>query len=265
MNKIRINELARELEVKAHEIIDKLPELGVTEKKTHSSSIDEDVAVKLRRLLGGQAPEEYAEPEARAATPPEQPAAAVETSPALEVAPGGPLGQPPAPAAVEEKAPEPAAAKTAPDRPAGRPALPLCPPLAGSSPSGAQPPASVAPRAAPTPMPAPKPAVITHGRPAPPVARPVPQPRPGQVLSGPRQPMPPGVNEPISPSAPIFNRPGVAARAPIAPVSAGSPAPPAAPGAPIPSAPRPPARPLAGQPAARPVVPPRADLAARLG
>src|ERR1017187_6722667 len=99
MNKIRINELARELEVKAHEILDRLPELGVTEKKTHSSSIDEDVAIKLRRLLGGLVPAEYAEPEARAATPPEHPVAAVETSPAPEVVPGGPLGQPPAPAA----------------------------------------------------------------------------------------------------------------------------------------------------------------------
>ena len=49
MKKIRINELARELEVKAHEILDRLAELGVTEKKTHSSSIDEDVAIRLRR------------------------------------------------------------------------------------------------------------------------------------------------------------------------------------------------------------------------
>src|SRR5215471_4098000 len=57
MKKIRINELARELEVKAHEILDRLPELGVTEKKTHSSSIDEDVAMKLRRYYGFDAPE----------------------------------------------------------------------------------------------------------------------------------------------------------------------------------------------------------------
>src|ERR1017187_3521377 len=149
MNKIRINELARELEVKAHEILDRLPELGVTEKKTHSSSIDEDVAIKLRRLLGGVVPAEYAEPEARAATPPEHPVAAVETSPALEVVPGGPLGQPPAPAAVEEMAPEPAAAKTAPDRPAGRPSLPIRPPLAGRWPQGAPPPATVPPPMAP--------------------------------------------------------------------------------------------------------------------
>src|SRR5580698_4998114 len=57
MKKIRINELARELEVKAHEILDRLPELGVTEKKTHSSSIDEDVAIKLRRLYGFDVPD----------------------------------------------------------------------------------------------------------------------------------------------------------------------------------------------------------------
>src|SRR5438874_5211594 len=57
MKKIRINELARELEVKAHEILDRLPELGVAEKKTHSSSIDEDVAIKLRRLYGFDVPD----------------------------------------------------------------------------------------------------------------------------------------------------------------------------------------------------------------
>jgi translation initiation factor IF-2 len=263
MNKIRINELARELEVKANEILDRLPALGVTEKKTHSSSIDEDVAIKLRRLLTGESPEEFAEPEARAATPSGRPAASVEPSlaPALEVSPGGLAGQP-GHAAIEEKTLEPAAGTTAPDRPAGRPSLPIRPPLAGSSPPGAQAHAPVAPRIAPAPS------VFAPGRPTPPVARPVPPARPGQVLSGPRQPMPPGTSEPIapspSPSAPILTRPGVAARAPSAPISAGSPAPHMAPGTPIPSAPRPPARPLAGQPAARPIVPPRADLAARL-
>ncbi len=57
MKKIRINELARELEVKPGVILDMLPELGVQEKKTHSSSIDEDVALVLReRLTGSGAP-----------------------------------------------------------------------------------------------------------------------------------------------------------------------------------------------------------------
>ena len=61
MKKIRINELARELEVKPGVIIDMLPELGVSEKKTHSSSIDEDVAVVLKqRLSGSDVPREPA-------------------------------------------------------------------------------------------------------------------------------------------------------------------------------------------------------------
>ena len=47
--KIRINDLARELEVKAKVILDILPEVGVTEKKTHSSSIEEDEAVLVRK------------------------------------------------------------------------------------------------------------------------------------------------------------------------------------------------------------------------
>jgi len=51
MVKIRINELARELEVKPNVILDMLPELGVTEKKTHSSSIDEPVAIEVKRRL----------------------------------------------------------------------------------------------------------------------------------------------------------------------------------------------------------------------
>ena len=54
MKKIRINELARELEVKPNVIIDMLPELGVGEKKTHSSSIDEDVSLVIRKRLAGR-------------------------------------------------------------------------------------------------------------------------------------------------------------------------------------------------------------------
>src|ERR1700676_2903942 len=54
-NQVRINELARELEVKAKAIIDLLPGYGVAEKKTHSSSIPEDVAEKVRKNILGQA------------------------------------------------------------------------------------------------------------------------------------------------------------------------------------------------------------------
>src|SRR5262249_56820430 len=49
MSKIRINDLARELEVKSKAILDVLPEVGVTEKKTHSSSLEEHEAEKVRQ------------------------------------------------------------------------------------------------------------------------------------------------------------------------------------------------------------------------
>src|SRR5215831_20455943 len=104
MKKIRINELARELEVKAHEILDRLPELGVTEKKTHSSSIDEDVAIKLRRLYGFDVPD--AEPEEAAveeATPAHEPeVSAPKVIPAAHAAPKGEPFVEGAPVAKEE-------------------------------------------------------------------------------------------------------------------------------------------------------------------
>ncbi|MFY9561246.1 MAG: translation initiation factor IF-2 N-terminal domain-containing protein, partial [Terriglobales bacterium] len=49
MSKIRINDLARELEVKSKAILDALIEVGVTEKKTHSSSLEEHEAALLRK------------------------------------------------------------------------------------------------------------------------------------------------------------------------------------------------------------------------
>jgi translation initiation factor IF-2 len=48
MGKVRINDLARELEVKSKAVLDALPKVGVTEKKTHSSSIEEHEAEKVR-------------------------------------------------------------------------------------------------------------------------------------------------------------------------------------------------------------------------
>jgi translation initiation factor IF-2 len=49
--KIRINDLARELEVKSKQILDVLLKVGVTEKKTHSSSVEEDEAEKVRKYI----------------------------------------------------------------------------------------------------------------------------------------------------------------------------------------------------------------------
>ena len=51
MSKIRINDLARELEVKSKSILDVLPEIGVTEKKSHSSSLEDHEADKVRARL----------------------------------------------------------------------------------------------------------------------------------------------------------------------------------------------------------------------
>src|SRR5579864_2839401 len=53
MSKVRINDLARELEVKSKAILDVLPLVGVTEKKTHSSSLEEHEAEKVRAHIRG--------------------------------------------------------------------------------------------------------------------------------------------------------------------------------------------------------------------
>jgi translation initiation factor IF-2 len=256
MKKIRINELARELEVKAHEILDRLPELGVVEKKTHSSSIDEDVAIKLRRLLGHEVPEPA-------------PAAEAPAAPTAEAAPEAVRARPEA--AAPEAAAELEGAKLEAPAPVSevRPptgGMPVRPPLATGRPI--HPPIAAPGQAAPTP---PKPALVPHAPPAaaaPPIAviapgksaalpvRPIPgaaeAPRPGQILSGPRAPMPATASEAVRPM-PAGPRPLAQAPRPQVPAEARSGV--------IPGAPT---RPLAGQPTARPVVPPRPDLAAKL-
>jgi translation initiation factor IF-2 len=296
MKKIRINELARELEVKAHEILERLPELGVSEKKTHSSSIDEDVAIKLRQYYGQDIPDYVHDPNADdSASDGHEEAHAEEghdTPPAESVIPVAPVHPAPVLPPAAESAPVPKEEKPAAEE-APRPMAPIRPPLAGRPihpPVGGHAPARPeGPRATPAPpaphVPHPTPAApsqpvaaappaapTTHtppaaqfapGRPSVPAAKPIPTaPRPGQVLSGPRQPFP---SSP-APGAPqqrpqVIPRPTQHARqespqAPQAPRPSG-------PGAPaMPMAPQ--QRPLAGQPAARPVVPPRPDLVAKL-
>src|ERR1700678_2860379 len=55
MSKVRINDLARELEVKSKAILDALAVVGVTEKKTHSSSLEENEAEKVRVYIRSSA------------------------------------------------------------------------------------------------------------------------------------------------------------------------------------------------------------------
>src|ERR1700691_5973944 len=66
-NQIRINELARELEIKAKVLIDYLPEIGVQEKKTHSSSLELDQAEKVRKHFLDLPAKEAAAEEAKSA------------------------------------------------------------------------------------------------------------------------------------------------------------------------------------------------------
>lgn len=58
--RIRINDLARELEVKSKSVLDYLHEMGLTDKKSHSSSIEESAAAKVRehflQIVGQEKP-----------------------------------------------------------------------------------------------------------------------------------------------------------------------------------------------------------------
>jgi translation initiation factor IF-2 len=301
MSKIRINELARQLEVPSHQILDMLPELGVQEKKTHSSSIDEHIAVIVRRRLEGTGSSEQPVNGDRASAPmsSESEFAQEEMSPETEIEASEPDAEQSFAAAATEVPAEPLAVEAVPDKPgveaseapeAFRPKpAPLRPPLsgtsAGPSPTGltqgdatrTQPPQRT------TPIPA---------RPAPP------PPRPGQILSGPRQPLPAAPPPmapppqrapapPPGPSAPsAVTAPGNPAARPAGPSMPSRPTPRPAPppsesSSPSPSAPSPQSpspqspspnvplrqqvRPnLAGQPAARPIVPPNPAMLARL-
>jgi len=120
-SQVRINELARELEVKAKAIIDLLPGLGVSEKKTHSSSIPLEVAEKVRHILQGAAEAEAAAEAAKAAPKPEIKRAPVPVPAAHAPAAHGPVAAKPA-------APAPSHAPVAPRPVAAPPSAPSAPP-----------------------------------------------------------------------------------------------------------------------------------------
>jgi translation initiation factor IF-2 len=157
-NQVRINELARELEIKAKVLIEYLPEVGVTEKKTHSSSIENSHAELVRKhFLGLAAQEAAAEAEktkaAAAKSKPSRPAAAPmqpATAPSgLRAAPAAPAAAASVPTAVRPAAagPTPVSARPAP---------------AGASATGASTAPAVHPAAKATPAPA-KPVITPVG------------------------------------------------------------------------------------------------------
>jgi len=220
MSKIRINELARQLEVKSREVIDKLHELGIAEKVTHSSSIDEDVAEKLRRYYRGEPltaePESparngsraaTAEPEARTEAPRRRVEAHVPNAPAANA----PVAAAPIEGAGAEATRDQTGEEAAPlaaenaegagdEKDDNKPrALPLRPPLLGRGapiqpPLGARRPAPASPsasRPSPSPLrPAAPPSGPGSGNAAPS------QPLSAQPISTPVRPVP-------SPSRPI--------------------------------------------------------------
>ncbi len=198
MSKIRINELARELEVKPSAILELLPDLGIADKKTHSSSLEDDQVLLVRRRLGGEAAVEEAARRESFAVPVLDYESPIAENGVSEPAPAPVPAPPPvvaaAPPVETPKEIVEAPASFAPVRPL---VAPVRPPLAsgtGTGPSGTGQPIAP-PLAAPGPRGIPIPA-----KPGPP------PPRPGQILSGPRQPLPPGLGQmakaPLSPGTP---------------------------------------------------------------
>src|ERR1700675_613700 len=151
MSKVRINDLARELEVKSRPILDALEAIGVT-GKTHSSSIEADQAERVR---------EYFKNGGRSSTASRQPA---DNKPKFDLSkvskPGDALK-----AILERKQAE-AAAKAAPPRPTAVVAAPASVPAAAAAPKVVtSSPVAAAP-------------AQTHTTAPPPPRRVVPQPRP---------------------------------------------------------------------------------------
>src|SRR6266481_5565214 len=295
-NQIRINELARELEVKAKAIIDYLPDAGVTEKKTHSSSIDVDAAERVRKhfrdaadeeaaaeqkVVAEKAAKEAAAKAARmkptvAAPPPAPSVAAAPRAPAVlepapPVAPLPPVSVVPKPAPATVIAAKPVSAvspgpvKQAPmppaatAKPATRPGV-----TASASPKPIAPHSPAVAKPAPAPLaasarPATSPAVSArHGAATHPTSATKSAPKPNW------NPLPPGAR--VNPPAPVrptaSARPGAApSRFPARPGAPGRPGQvPMRPGQPMPGrpgGPRPGGRPAPGQPSDK--MPPKAE------
>src|SRR5215469_8096324 len=286
MSKIRINDLARELEVKSKAILDVLPLVGVTEKKTHSSSLEDHEAEKVRaHFQAAVAESQSASKSARAPSTEDgiktkidlshisKPGDVLKLIHRQQAPPATPPRPTPAPPVVEKK-PVPATppAAAAPSAPAAVPAKPTPPPpaprLVVPLP---RPPAPVV--QPPPPPPPPAPTAPTAAAPVPPAparpASPPPQPPPAEsagaapsaahsappaAATPPRAPAPPPrrVIVPQTGPRPVYKAPPQApAPSPAATGQTGAPARPI-PGRPVPGRPVPgrpvPGRPVPGRP-----------------
>jgi translation initiation factor IF-2 len=269
MSKVRINDLARELEVKSKAILDALPHVGVTEKKTHSSSLEEHEAEKVRAYIRGSAESQGSS--ARTARPlrgeeeiktkidlshisrPGDVLRAITQKKEAAVAPPKPVTPPivAKPAVAPPAAPKPVAPRVVPPTPAAAPIAPappvrtVVPPPAAEKP--AAPPAPVAPPvvASPRPVAPPTPAVVTPSAPSVPATPPIAaSAQPAAPVASPRPAAPPVPAAP-QPPAPRMIVPQTGPR----PVYKAPPPRPAAPVSGSPMGMRPaPGRPVPGQP-----------------
>jgi translation initiation factor IF-2 len=203
INQIRINELARELEIKAKVLIEYLPEIGVTEKKTHSSSIDVEHAVLVRKHFQQIAEQEAAAEAAKSAPKPKParpaaPAPPVATKPAVS-APAPPATSPrPAPTQGGPAHSAPTPGQPIGTRPGAPPLSRPAPPQApGTAPAASQP-VAARPAAAPG-------TAVPSGAPA------VPRPAGAPPASRPPLSRPPGSG--VVPGQPIAARPSSGAPA----------------------------------------------------
>ena len=269
MSKVRINDLARELEVKSKAILDTLPLVGVTEKKTHSSSLEEHEAEKVRVYLRSSA--EASSPAGRsssrglrgeeeiktkidlshisrpgdvlkaitqkkeAAAPPEKPAVVLPpvTKPVAPPPPAPVIAQPAPPTIpVRPVVAPPVASPPVPASPVSAPPARPAPPPAAQVPAAAAPPLVAAGVSPPAPVTA-RPVATA------PVPRMiVPQTGPRPVYKAPLRPAPPpiepgvpigGTARPI-PGRPVPGQPIFQRRPPVAGGGPGAPRPPLRPG-----------------------------------
>jgi len=202
-SKIRVYELARELGLPNKETLDLCESLGIG-AKSHSSSIEEAQADRVRRkadregLRRAVQPEEPAPSPARPPGRAKKPAAATEAAPADEAEPAGPAPEvAPTPAPVSERAPDPTH-RLVVSRPASeQPDLDRLPPLRPAPRPAAAPPAAQPPAAAPQ-RPAPEAPAATTG----PAEAPAPSARPDGPAPPPRsatgKPIPPPPSYPRS-------------------------------------------------------------------
>ena len=156
LQKVRINDLARELEVKSKVILDLLIKVGVTEKKTHSSSIEVDESERVKKYYA-----EHGEPGSTSSR--SSRAQAEEFKPKIDLShiskPGDVLKAITQKAAQPQVPSRPAVAAT----PAAPPRQTVAPPSAvpARPPSSVAKPAAVAASAAPVETPKPAPRFIT--------------------------------------------------------------------------------------------------------